>query len=766
MIHLVAAQKWIPKLVDALRVVRKQRSTILIQIGDTFGDPLRLARFYIQPLCQQNNPATENIDIDSIVRDNTFHSLNEFFARCNTEVHSDGRRQMFVLADAGVGKTSLLVMLKLAHLCSFWPREYKCELFKLGTDTIAEIAKLKDHAHTVLLLDSIDEDPVAFGRIGARISDLLALTRNFHAVVITCRTQYFPIAEPDPLERMGSVRVGGYQCPIIYLTPFTEDQVKEYLRKRFPRSFWQWTRRVDNPRYAAALRVLKKTTTLQLRPMLLAHIDDLVRKDSERELNSYEAFDILVQEWLEREVRRGKVTSRESLDVACVAVARRLDTLGQRALSRKELAEVYSEEPRAKTIELIDVGGRALLNMTSSGAFRFAHFALQEFVLAREIVQRSTSSPMQGFDHCQLVSVRGTTELLRFVQEGVLSRSRPQPMPDRDGQPSEACDQNPIVGRVEFRDVNLAMTHMNHLRFTECSFPRASFTRADLSGSSFTRCDLRQADLSHSTLMNVQLNGADLSGANLNGANLNGANLNGAKLKGAHLKGAHLKGVSLAEVDLEKVDFAEVNLAEVDFGRVNFDGANFTGADLKAAGYLKGASLKAVNLKGANLQGANLQGANLQGANLQDANLQDANLEGASLQMAYLVRADLRHANLLAAKLIKADLTDAHMAGANLSAAVLDEATLERANLRAAYLVRAELRHANLLAATLVKADLTGAHLEGTNLSATNLDQAKLSAAKLFNADLTGAHLESTDLEGAIYNEDTRWPDGLLRRKP
>ena len=41
--------------------------------------------------------------------------------------------------------------------------------------------------------------------------------------------------------------------------------------------------------------------------MLLAYIDDLVGKDSEKELSAYEAFDILIQEWLEREVRRGKV---------------------------------------------------------------------------------------------------------------------------------------------------------------------------------------------------------------------------------------------------------------------------------------------------------------------------------------------------------------------------------------------------------------------------------------------------------------------------
>jgi hypothetical protein len=95
--------------------------------------------------------------------------------------------------------------------------------------------------------------------------------------------------------------------------------------------------------------------------MLLTYIDDLLGKESERELTAYEAFDILVEEWLEREVRRGKVESKPALYAACVAVAKRLDEQGTRSVSRNELAEVYVQEPRAQNIELIDVGGRALL---------------------------------------------------------------------------------------------------------------------------------------------------------------------------------------------------------------------------------------------------------------------------------------------------------------------------------------------------------------------------------------------------------------------
>lgn len=589
MLHLVAAETWIPKLLIALRKERKKRSAALVQISDTFGDPYRLARYYVRPLCQHNNPTTEDRDIDSVVRSDAFATLKDFLARCETTVNSDGRRQMFVLADAGMGKSSLLVMLRLMHLFSFWPKKYKCALFKLGSSTLDDITKLEDHAHTVLLLDSLDEDPTSLGRIRDRISEILVRTDRFYAVIITCRTQYFPVAEPDPMERLGSVRVSGYRCPIIYLSPFSDKQVDEYLRKRFPRSFWRWLRRRDSPLHIAALRILKKTITLHLRPMLLAYIDDLVGKDSEKELSAYEAFDILIQEWLEREVRRGKVQSRETLYAACAAVAKRLDKLGKRALSREELTEVYLEEPCAQDLELIDVGGRALLNMTSAGAFRFAHFALQEFVLAREIAKTyprskitiaktidgidistevatihvkrlppegdkkqaeiimsyaSDTTPTRPKDNINRISVHGTTELINFMLEArridvystldLVHTQAVNLMPLADSalvsiMPRLARSLS-LIENVEFRNDNFVMMAINCFHFRNCTFLGSSFSGTDLCNSSFTDCDMRATDFSRSRLIFSKLSGVDLAGASFASANLCAADLSESKL--------------------------------------------------------------------------------------------------------------------------------------------------------------------------------------------------------------------------------------------
>uniref|UniRef100_UPI001CA32E36 hypothetical protein n=1 Tax=Aeromonas sobria TaxID=646 RepID=UPI001CA32E36 len=127
------------KLLKALTGVLKNnidnRNGELIRINDVFGDCQELAKFYIQPDCQQVNPADELEDETiSSIRAGVFETINKFFNR--DILTRDGASQMFILADAGMGKTSLLMMIKLSHLMAFWPKSYQCKLLKLGTVVI------------------------------------------------------------------------------------------------------------------------------------------------------------------------------------------------------------------------------------------------------------------------------------------------------------------------------------------------------------------------------------------------------------------------------------------------------------------------------------------------------------------------------------------------------------------------------------------------------------------------------------------------------
>jgi len=170
--------EWIKPLWKKLEQIWKQRNDAIMEIGNVFGDPRLLAKYYVEPNCQHHNPADYDEDEGprSYVKTPIFTTINDFLSK-STPVR-DGRHQLFILADAGMGKTSLLLMLKLSQLLDFWPKGYDCLLLKLGADTFKRIADHEKKPDTVLLLDALDEDSEAHGRIAARLEELLEHSSN------------------------------------------------------------------------------------------------------------------------------------------------------------------------------------------------------------------------------------------------------------------------------------------------------------------------------------------------------------------------------------------------------------------------------------------------------------------------------------------------------------------------------------------------------------------------------------------------------------
>ncbi|VFM97812.1 MAG: hypothetical protein BECKG1743D_GA0114223_104612 [Candidatus Kentron sp. G] len=227
----------LPKLVKGLLPLanrladsRDKRTEELRAMGDTFGSPFDLARFYVEPSCQDFNPAEHDEDNHPAVaaRAPVFATIDSFL-REDYPLLADGSRQMFILSDAGMGKTSLLMMIKLNQLMAFWPRGFDCLLLKIGADTLKTVESHPDKANTVLLLDALDEDPLAWGGTKERVLALLAATTHYRRVLISCRTQFFPDTEPDPFGRPTRVRMGNYTCPVKFLSLFDDGQVAGYL---------------------------------------------------------------------------------------------------------------------------------------------------------------------------------------------------------------------------------------------------------------------------------------------------------------------------------------------------------------------------------------------------------------------------------------------------------------------------------------------------------------------------------------------------------
>ena len=61
------AKEWLARLYDELRRIGSQRRREIQKIADVYGDPEYLAKFYVEPDCQQFNPADDNEDESSVI---------------------------------------------------------------------------------------------------------------------------------------------------------------------------------------------------------------------------------------------------------------------------------------------------------------------------------------------------------------------------------------------------------------------------------------------------------------------------------------------------------------------------------------------------------------------------------------------------------------------------------------------------------------------------------------------------------------------------
>ncbi|CAK8719287.1 Formylglycine-generating enzyme, required for sulfatase activity, contains SUMF1/FGE domain [Candidatus Electrothrix aarhusensis] len=414
---------WIKPLWKQFGRITGERKKELDRLRDEFVDPEQLRGLYIEPYLQDRNPADgHQDDLVSAAQQLAFERINGFF-RGGPSLEKDGRHQMFILSDAGMGKTSLLLMIKLMHLTNFWPTRINCALFKLGADTLERVQDLPNKGETVLLLDALDEDPKAWKRIRERLLELLQASEDFRRVIISSRTQFFPEMEPDRLGRPEIKVLSGYHCPVLYLSPFTDEQVQEFIERKLPLYWYHWLclqgERKKERKKATGL--LEHMQDLRMRPMLLQHIDKLLAAECQQEWNAYTVYEALVDEWLDREVRkiRGqhadeRLPERKELFHACLRVAEEMQRQGTRMISEKNLQQLIREEENIGWLEKFELGGRSLLNRNSDRAFRFSHYTIQEFLLAYGMVNE------------QLVGqepLRATDQLVRFVDlaDGIIN---------------------------------------------------------------------------------------------------------------------------------------------------------------------------------------------------------------------------------------------------------------------------------------------------------------------------------------------------------
>lgn len=329
--------------------------------------------YYIEPDCSQVDPSNEeDLRQVAVVREKVFQSVDRFLASEHSERH------LLLLADSGMGKTSFLLNYYERNRRKGARYRHRIAVIPLGRpDVINRIGAIEQKKDTTLFLDAFDEDTEAIRDYQSRLREIMEACVDFRRIVITCRTQFFNSDEEIPKKtgvaiivprRAGESRE--YRFYKLYLLPFTDQQVERYVRNQF--AFWQRGKR------KAARRMIAAIPELSIRPMLLAVVPDLIKKD--RIITElFQLYEFMVESWLERESPWvDKNHLRQFSELLAVNLYINREHRGSERIPRDELLRL--KEINASELDNWKLTARSLLNRDAEGNYKFAHRSIMEYL--------------------------------------------------------------------------------------------------------------------------------------------------------------------------------------------------------------------------------------------------------------------------------------------------------------------------------------------------------------------------------------------------
>jgi hypothetical protein len=316
-----------------------------------------------------------------------FRMLDDFI------VGAESGKHLFIFADCGMGKTTFLI--NYFHLRRQWLRRRRTSvvLISLSKDGYLEeieAVPAERRAETVILMDAFDEDPLVLEGVHKRLALIVSMTSSFKAVVISCRSQFFASDSEIPVGT-GTVRVGPtpagqskeHVFNRFYLAPFDRKRIKQYIKLAFPGIAYFVRRR-------SAEDLVDRVPSLVMRPMLLAHISDVIDSERGSLMSQADIYQAIVSAWVKREepwVVSGEALLQFSKKFALNIFELRHERGGEHC-SRDDLiamARLWSVQIRSELLT-----GRSLLNRTEDGRCKFAHRSIMEYFVSEGILDGSS----------------------------------------------------------------------------------------------------------------------------------------------------------------------------------------------------------------------------------------------------------------------------------------------------------------------------------------------------------------------------------------
>lgn len=391
-------------------VLRKRNKTFLseYQKYDWYDqqDIIDATKYYVETRFLEESPSeTEEPGTDNIKAKRRLlipFFVNEIFKKDTVDT-----KYFMIMADSGMGKTTFMINLYLTYKYKLnWVGEKKYNILLVPLADADSLEKIKiddsEIPNTILLLDALDEDNLAISDYKKRLDEILNKVDRFRKIIITCRTQFFPSKEHEPEIKdkftYGS-KTRSYTFQKLYISPFSEKDIKKYLRKRYGTIL-----RIRNSRYLKALGIVLKTPKLLMRPLLLSYIDELVTANKEIRY-SYQIYETLIEKWLDMEcdkpyiLKKYKSPDEYKQMLVCFSRAMARDLYLNRANRQNKLSINYTEfidydgelqlkeyDDNYKKLDKKDRSGRSLLNRNADGEYKFSHKSILEYFLALEVI--------------------------------------------------------------------------------------------------------------------------------------------------------------------------------------------------------------------------------------------------------------------------------------------------------------------------------------------------------------------------------------------
>ncbi|MEI6640088.1 MAG: SUMF1/EgtB/PvdO family nonheme iron enzyme, partial [Chlorobium sp.] len=358
-------------------------------------------RFFIETNGQSLPPSVEN-EMKSGTRNIVSEKLIPFFIT-NAFRKKEKDKFYLVLGDSGMGKTTFMINLYLRYNSFFnVSRKYRMRLLPFSDKGVLEkikaIKEKMDASKTILLLDAFDEyhkllppetpdgltDDERFRKV---LHEVIEAVQDFREVLFTSRTQYFPNQENQiyKLEIRRPGDDGVHELVKHYLSPFSEKDIKCYLKKKYGViPFWNYRKK------QVAEEIVRKSPDLMARPMLLSYIDVFADGTAEYN-NTYQIYEALVKGWIDREAKKREGENRDAAEFK-LKLQDYSSKVALRLYERRKEAPSYSlSRDEATDIDAglkdYQITGQSLLTRDAAHQWKFAHRSILEFFLAKEALE-------------------------------------------------------------------------------------------------------------------------------------------------------------------------------------------------------------------------------------------------------------------------------------------------------------------------------------------------------------------------------------------